>query len=47
MTYFKRSSGESDKRGPMHEIIYNKNQKGAVKEKKYDIFPFNKIGTVL
>lgn len=45
LTYFKLEDTFS--REPMEELIFNKEYKGSAKNKKYDAFPFNKIGTVL
>lgn len=48
LTYFKTTN---EQRTPMEEVIFNtreyKGVKGKKKIKKYDAFPFNKIGTIL
>ena len=45
LTYFKVEDGYNQE--PMEELIFNKEHKGAAKNKKFDAFPFNKIGTVI
>jgi len=45
LTYFKLD--ETSSKEPIEELIFNKDHKNAAPSKKYDAFPFNKIGTVM
>lgn len=45
LTYFKVS--DNSNKEPMEELIYNWEYKNAHANKKFDAFPFNKIGTVI